>query len=345
MGSVYLRGKTYWIKFYRDGKPVRESAKTEKASEAKDLLKQRLGESVTGKYVGLPASRIRMEGLFQMVIDDYVRYDRRDLYQVRYRIKLHLNPRLGHMKAAQFGTDQINQYISYRKQERAQNSTINRELSIIRRAFSLASQQHPPKVEHIPPISKLPEDNVRTGFIEHEQYERLRNRLRRAVTPLVIGYHLGLRKGAILGLEWSMIDLKAAELRLPARLSKNKKAQTCPLYGELLEHLKQRRAETPATCKWVCNDDGKPIKSFKGEWEAAVKDCGMPGMIFHDLRRSAVRNMVRAGVPEIVAMAMSGHKTKAIFDRYNIVSGRDIRDAAGAMERYSTAQQKTDTEG
>jgi integrase len=206
-------------------------------------------------------------------------------------------------------------------------------LSIIRRAFSLASRTHPPKVRHIPPVEKLPEDNIRTGFIEDEQYRALEEHITRARTPLVIGYHLGLRRGAILLLEWSMVDMQNEELRLPPRLAKNKTGQVCPLYGRLLEHMKELRANTPKSCKWVCHDNGERIREFKGEWASAVKAAGLSGLLFHDLRRSAVRNMVRAGVPEIVARAISGHKTRSIFDRYNITSGADLKRAGKLLER------------
>jgi hypothetical protein len=78
--------------------------------------------------------------------------------------------------------------------------------------------------------------------------------------------------------------------------------------------------------------DGKPVLDFRERWENLTASSGCPGLLFHDLRRSAVRNMVRRGVPETVAMKISGHKTRAVFDRYNVTSETDLADAARKIE-------------
>ena len=152
-----------------------------------------------------------------------------------------------------------------------------------------------------------------------------------------MAYYTGMRAGELLSLKWEHVDFAARQVRLDPGATKNDDARTVPLSGELYERLrimKQERDSRYPESPWVFSRNGKPIRSFRNTWTRTCKLVGLEGLLFHDLRRSGVRNLVRAGVSEKVAMAISGHKTRAIFDRYNITNERDLSDAARKLDAY-----------
>jgi integrase len=156
---------------------------------------------------------------------------------------------------------------------------------------------------------------------------------------------VGWRKGEIASLLWADVD--ADVIRLRAEHSKNRRGRSVPLrdgdgkltqVGQLIE--RRRSARTIKTdvglqlASYVFHRKGEPIGDFRKAWTTACTKAGLMGRLFHDLRRTAVRNMVRAGVPERVAMEISGHRTRSIFDRYNIVNERDKQDAMRRTQEY-----------
>ncbi len=123
-------------------------------------------------------------------------------------------------------------------------------------------------------------------------------------------------------------------VRLEPGTTKNREGRTFPMFSELRALLEVQRVYTDRIQRergciipWVFHRNGKPIRSFRRSWKTACKNAGQPGRIPHDFRRSAVRNMVRRGIPERVAMQLTGHKTRSVFERYNIVSEGDLREA------------------
>jgi integrase len=145
-----------------------------------------------------------------------------------------------------------------------------------------------------------------------------------------------MRFGEVLTLRWNNVDLIEGVLLL--EVTKNGEPRNVRLNEELLEMLKKERARHK-DCPWVFSRDGKErIKSFRKAWKAACAKAGLAGRIFHDLRRTGVRNLVRSGVSESVAMTISGHKTRNVFDRYNIGSERDQKEACAKAFDYVRAR-------
>jgi integrase len=142
-------------------------------------------------------------------------------------------------------------------------------------------------------------------------------------------------------LTWDKVDLKEGAVRLEADETKNEEAREFYMGEELLNELKalfvNRRRDSP----FVFQRNGQPIKDFRAPWASACNKVGLSGRFFHDFRRTACRNMVRAGTPERVAMIISGHKTRSVFERYNIVSYQDLKDAVNRQKTYYQKQEAT----
>jgi len=337
-GSVYLRGKIWWIKYHIKGKDIRESSKSESKQAALDKLAVRLGDVVSGRFAGLAPERITIRELCALVIEDYEHGRKRSTADVKWRCNASIYPAIGTVRAHEFGLSQVKRYVASRRHSGAADATINRELSIIRRGFALALQNDPPLVNRCPHIPKLEEDNVREGFVEDVQYRALLKHLPTHLRCLlVVGYHVGCRIGELRQIRWSQVDFAAGEIKLAKRQTKGKAARTLPIYGDMREWLVMQKAERdqdwPA-CDLVFHWNSKPIGSHIKGWAGACTKAGLDGLHFHDLRRSAVRNMERAGMPRKIATAISGHKTEAVYRRYDIVSPQDLRIAAQRMNAY-----------
>jgi integrase len=328
MGSVYRRGNMWWVKYYRNGKSYRESSQSDRKEVAKRLLKSREGEISEGRMPGICFDRVNFEALSEDYLTDY-RVNQRSTLNKAERCARYLGAEFGGMRVPQINTSRVKRYIERRLEAGMANASINRELAALKRMFNLAAQWTPPKVAQVPHIPMLKENNTRKGFFEHEQFLALREALPDHLRPVAtFGYLTGWRREEILGLEWKQVDIKEGTVRLEPGETKNDSGRTLYMEPELLEMMKELFTRRRLDCPYVFHLDGKQIKDFRKAWKKACQEAGIVGMLFHDFRRTAVRNMVRAGIPERVAMEISGHKTRAVFDRYNITSQEDLKEAA-----------------
>ena len=149
------------------------------------------------------------------------------------------------------------------------------------------------------------------------------------------------RKNELRRIRWDQVDFDAGVIRLPASQTKTKKARTVPVYGDMGRWLEHQRDQCPAGCVWVFyGSRNHPVDNHLNGWAEACQRAGGHGLLFHDLRRSAVRNMKRAGIQDKVAMEISGHRTRSVFDRYNIIDESDLRSAGERLEEYAKARKK-----
>jgi integrase len=194
-------------------------------------------------------------------------------------------------------------------------------------------------------------ERVREGFYDRADFELIVANLPDDLQDFARwGYFTGWRKGEIASLSWNELSMETRQLRLRRQFTKNGEPRTIPLMGELWEIIQRRRrarryeGENGETVlsplvffrqkgRGVPNE-GAPIMEFRKAWKIACEAAKKPDALFHDFRRTAVRNMIRAGVDRKVAMLISGHKTESIFERYNITDERDIEDAVRKTQEY-----------
>lgn len=336
MGQLKRRGRIWWIRYYNNGKRYEESSASEKESDARALLKRREGDIERGVAVTPKVNRIRFEEAVADIINDYAINKKRTLDDVERRIAKHLTPFFGGRLMSSITTADVRAYVVRRQRAssvarkaykftardgtkrrvpareqsiaRVSNGEINRELTALKRMFVLAIQAG--KLLQKPHIPMLREDNVRTGFFDREEFGEVLNRLPEALqAPALFAFLTGWRiDSEVLSLQWRQVDFAGGEIRLDPGATKNRQGRTFPMTAELRALVDRQHAITDnlrrdgTICPHVFHRRGKPIRSFRAAFSAACREAGCPGRLLHDLRRTAVRNLVRAGIAERVAM-------------------------------------------
>ena len=268
-------------------------------------------------------------------------------YQVRqFRSHSTARGRVAHLtaffgRAARAGaltTHQIRQYQLARRAAGAATGTINRETSALHRMGTLAV--HWGWLDTVPGFpDRLRENPPRQGFFEHPEYLAVRAHLPAPWQDILdVAYYSGWRKQEILGLTWEEIDEAGGVIRLSPARSKTLVGRILPISQPIAEALARRRARRDPVSPLVFHRDGIPVRRWRTAWRTACQAAGVPTRFLHDCRRTAARNLIRASVPERVAMLLTGHKSRAIFDRYNIIHEQELLDAGDQLVAYLAQQ-------
>jgi integrase len=282
-----------------------------------------------------PAESPRIEQLVDELFRDYRVNRHRSLDDVEARWRLHLKPFFASVPATQLDSRLLGRYIDSRREENASNATINRELACLKRMYRLAYFSTPPRVPSVPHFPHLKETNVRQGFVTPEQYAELvahcPDLWLRAM--LETAYHYGWRVSELLNIRVSQVDLMARTIRLEPGTTKNQEGREVTIESGRLLALLCQCVEGKQAEDHVFTRGDKPIRDFRKSWENMCTAAGVPGLLFHDLRRTAARNLRAAGVPEEIIMRIAGWKTSSVFKRYAIVDKADVRAALQKLER------------
>ncbi len=335
--GTWYKGTVWWIAYNHRGKEYRESSHSVNEAHARKLLKKRIAEIGAGNFI-VSEDRLTFDEMVSALLDDYRVNERRSIETVRYYL-VHLKAFFGFDRAIDITADRVKSYQVHRLNEKAANASINREVATLGRMLSLAVQCG--KLSRRIKFQMLEENNVRQGFLDHGDFLALLANLPDYLRPLAEFLYLsGWRKGEGQKLEWRDVDLRGQVIRLRIENSKNKEARVLPLTGRLQEIIHDLARNRRLDCPYVFNNAGKKIGEFKRAWRTACKKSGLDGTLVHDLRRCATRNLSRAGVPEAVAMEITGHKTRSMYRRYRIVDERDLRDATEKLQAHLERQAK-----
>lgn len=279
------------------------------------------------------STAVTFDDLAAAYLEDYELQGYRTVDSARGRVA-NLRTMFGGQPVNAITPTAIRQYQAARRQLGFSAATVNRETSGLSRMFRLAIDLG--RLDGMPKFpQRLQENPPRQGFFEHHEYLKVRAHLPPSFQDILdFAYYSGWRRREVTELTWAEVDLAGAVVRLSPSRSKTKAGRLLPISKPLRAVLDRRTKRRHKADLLVFKRDGVTVRQWKTAWGAACRKAGVPGRLFHDCRRTAARNLIRAGVPERVAMLLTGHKTRSVFDRYNIVNERELATAGERLADY-----------
>jgi len=344
-GSIIRRPgtKNLYIRYYAaDGRQIQEAAGSCVKEVAENLLQQRLGERGLGIKPAQDVKTLKYEDLR----DSYVEEHSNSRFASAKSSIEHLNDFFAEMSVLDIDTDTIRAFIKKKREQGLADPSIRRILVNLRSMFNQAKREG--KIRHTDvPYFPMPTDSKpRKGFLAPSDFQKLLDQFPANLKPVVkFSYITGCRIGAAKKITWSMVAKDCSEIELPGEITKTGEPLTLPLVGPL--------AEVATTLKKMFRDESKPVfdvRDLRYSWYKACAASGFGvydsktrvyrGLKLHDFRRSAARNLIRAGVDRGTAMSITGHKTESVFERYNITDATDRKDALIRVGQYNSRQAK-----
>ncbi len=333
LGVLRQRNGWWHIDIQHESLRVRRAAKTKDRDVAKALLVKMLNDIQGGTFGEAPRP-LTFNDLVALLKSEYDRRRLRSWDRADRAIR-HLRKTFGTLPAAAITRKQVSDYIAKRQHEDAQAGTVRAECAYLKRMLRLACAER--ALRSMPVFPTLPTSPARQGFFTEAEVLRVVPLLKPPVNEFVHALWItGWRRREIQFLKWSDVDIQAGEIHLTEERSKTGDSRVFPFGASptLAKVIKARYLARGRDSVYVFERaPGKPIKDFRGAWAKACRDAGLDKRMPHDFRRSRARHLSRLGVPEKVIMDLSGWKTRAMFDRYNITSRRDLAEALERAEK------------
>ena len=348
-------GKVYWIEYYINGRRKRERIGTSKLAaenRLREVLKDRTEERFIDKNKNVRHTLGELESWYLTLpeVKAKASYGRdKDLLKHVLRL-LKENTRVSDLTPGMvegYQKKRLSEDSVRRKGKKTAPATVNREVTCFKTVLNRAVRHGKIESNPISEVKALPENNVRERVLTQDEFERLLENSHEHLAPVVLtAYYVAMRQREILKLTWDEVDLEKGFIRLTAPRTKTRIKRPVPLHPRVLEMLKSLPKGLHTNRVFLRK--GKPFDEVKKSFKTACKNAGITDFTFHDLRHCAINNLRLAGNDYFKIMAVSGHKTMAVFKRYNLVTEEELSgikwhdqgDNSGTMDTYMDTNQK-----
>jgi len=337
----------WYMQYPRSADPLNGKIKyaCEKVGFSKKIAKRAFAKKMLEweqqKFLGL---KKRKDYLFGELVDWYLSLPKTHQLRSIYKVRQHcmkLKETFGNMAADDIKSSMIEAYqqkkvsgITYRGAP-YKSASVNRELEVMRRIYNLAIREEMVLKNPCWKVTRLSERNSRDRVLSPEEKEKLLRVLpQHGADVVTTAYHTGMRAGEIFGMTWDRVNMKDGYFSLSPKDTKTGEGRRVYFNAEVKGILERLGKVRSITHNFVFTFKGRPLKSIKVCLARALKKANITNFHLHDLRHTFTTNARKAGVDKTVIMKLTGHKTLAMFTRYNTVDEADAREALELMEGY-----------